>query len=142
MDRFRLLFFAVACITLCNHGAYATDWREFVLFGSRVPFDREVGTFNHEAGRKLLSYTTMRHKYLFFEEECVFSHVSIENLADPNFGGDVFMIDGGIGSDHIVIETQGRGSRPFHVDIKLYGYNMLDYSKKCTVQEIKYLSTR
>lgn len=137
MDPLRLLFFVVAWIALCNHGTYATNdvLPEFSIIGSRVPHDKEVGSFDHHGRIKLLYWTTMSHAYTLNEEGCVFSQISIQNLGTRGYNPVVYVCEGGTGTNRTVIETQGYGTREFHVDIKLYGYNKIDHSQNCTVEE-------
>lgn len=135
MDPLRLLFFVVASIVLCNHATDgAMDWQEVVLIGS---CDKEVGSFIHQDDGKTFYYLISKYEYIFSEKGCVFSHVLIQNLATRTYGGEVFVREGGIGSDHIVLEIQGYGTRRSHVHVKLYGHNPIDHRQNCTAEEVE-----
>lgn len=77
----------------------------------------------------------MKHLYTFYGRNCVFSQISIENLATPTKGGDFFIREGGIGFPEVLIEQWGTKNREYHVNIKLFGYSRFDHSRKCSVKE-------
>lgn len=131
------MFFVLAWIALCSYGTYAENqWEEVVHFGRSVPQDKEVGSFIHRAEVKEGGYSVMKHRYLFYGGNCVFSHITVQNLATPTFGSRVFITEGGIGHSEIVIEEHGSVNREYHSDVKLFGYNMFDRNEKCTPHEI------